>query len=133
MIIAVGLDVIELARIERVWNRYRDRFLYRHFTQEEIDYALSKSNPLPSLSARFAAKEAFQKCWRESYGWKEVWVSRLGRRPELRFSSRIEEEMREKGYIAHLSLTHSKENAAAVVILEKVIQTPTPNSLEEAP
>jgi len=84
MIVAVGIDIIELERIERVWNRYRSRFIERHFTQEEIDYAFSKSNPLPSLAARFAAKEAFQKCWRESYGWKEVWVSREGRRPILR-------------------------------------------------
>ncbi len=119
MIISVGLDIIELARIEKVWNRYRDRFLDRHFTQEEIDYALKKANPLPSLAARFAAKEAFQKCWRESYGWKEVWVLRKGRRPELRFSDRIQKELDEKGWITHLSLTHSKESAAAVVILEQ--------------
>ncbi len=120
MIVAVGIDIIELERIERVWNRYRSRFIERHFTQEEIDYSFSKSNPLPSLSARFAAKEAFQKCWRESYGWKEVWVSREGRRPILKFSDKIQEEIDEKGYVVHLSLTHSKGNAAAVVIMEKI-------------
>ena len=123
MIIAVGLDIIELSRIERVWNRYRDRFLERHFTQEELDYALSKANPLPSIAARFAAKEAFQKCWRESYGWKEVWVLREGRRPTLRFSERIQKELDEKGWVAHLSLTHSKGNAAAVVVLEQVLES----------
>lgn len=122
MIVAVGIDIIELERIERVWNRYRSRFIERHFTQEEIDYAFSKTNPLPSLAARFAAKEAFQKCWRESYGWKEVWVSREGRRPILKFSDKIQEEMDEKGYVVHLSLTHSKENAAAVAIMEKIVK-----------
>ncbi len=122
MIVAVGIDIIELERIERVWNRYRSRFIERHFTQEEIDYAFSKSNPLPSLAARFAAKEAFQKCWRESYGWKEVWVSREGRRPILKFSDKIQQEIDEKGYVVHLSLTHSKENAAAVAIMEKIVQ-----------
>ena len=121
MIVAVGIDIIELERIERVWNRYRSRFIERHFTQEEIDYAFSKSNPLPSLAARFAAKEAFQKCWRESYGWKEVWVSREGRRPILKFSDKIQQEIDEKGYVVHLSLTHSKENAAAVAIMEKIV------------
>jgi len=120
MIVAVGIDIIELERIERVWNRYRSRFIERHFTQEEIDYAFSKTNPLPSLAARFAAKEAFQKCWRESYGWKEVWVSREGRRPVLKFSDKIQQEIDEKGYVVHLSLTHSKGNAAAVVIMEKI-------------
>lgn len=122
MIVAVGIDIIELERIERVWNRYRSRFIERHFTQEEIDYAFSKSNPLPSLAARFAAKEAFQKCWRESYGWKEVWVSREGRRPILKFSDKIQEEIDAKGYVVHLSLTHSKENAAAVAIMEQIVK-----------
>jgi len=122
MIVAVGIDIIELERIERVWNRYRSRFIERHFTQEEIDYAFSKTNPLPSLAARFAAKEAFQKCWRESYGWKEVWVSREGRRPVLKFSDKIQQEIDEKGYVVHLSLTHSKENAAAVAIMEKIVK-----------
>ena len=119
MIIAVGIDIIELERIERVWNRYRSRFIERHFTQEDIDYSFSKANPLPSLSARFGAKEAFQKCWRESYGWKEVWVSREGRRPILKFSDKIQEELDEKGYVVHLSLTHSKGNAAAFVCYGK--------------
>lgn len=122
MIVAVGIDIIELERIERVWNRYRSRFIERHFTQEEIDYSFSKSNPLPSLAARFAAKEAFQKCWRESYGWKEVWVSREGRRPILKFSDKIQEELDEKGYVVHLSLTHSKGNAAAVAIMEQIVK-----------
>lgn len=119
MIIAVGIDIIELSRIERIWNKYRDRFLDRHFTQEELDYALSKTNPLPSLAARFAAKEAFQKCWRENYGWKEVWVSRKDRCPELRFSERIQAEVNKKNWQTHLSLSHSKKNAVAVVILEQ--------------
>lgn len=119
MIVAVGLDVLELERIQKVWSRYRDRFLDRHFDREEIDYCLSKANPLPHLTARFAAKEAFQKCWRESHGWKEVWVSRTGRRPVLKFSDKIQSEMDERGWTAHLSLTHSTTVASAVVILEK--------------
>ncbi|MEZ4606498.1 MAG: holo-ACP synthase [Deinococcales bacterium] len=121
MIIAVGIDIIELERIEKVWNRYRNRFIERHFTQEEIDYVFSKSNPLPSLAARFAAKEAFQKCWRESYGWKEVWVSRTSRKPELCFSERIQEELDAKSWVAHLSLSHSKEYAVAIVVLESKV------------
>ncbi|MEM7735601.1 MAG: 4'-phosphopantetheinyl transferase superfamily protein, partial [Deinococcota bacterium] len=59
MVVAVGLDVIELDRIEKVWNSHKDRFLERHFTEAEISYCLKKKNPLPSLAARFSAKEAF--------------------------------------------------------------------------
>lgn len=118
MIVAVGLDIIELARIERVWQRHPERFLTRHFAPEEIAYCQGRSDPLPSLAARFAAKEAFQKCWPESFGWRDVWVVREGVRPSLRFSRVIEGRLEGEGWTTHLSLTHSKEHAAAVVVLE---------------
>lgn len=123
MIIAVGLDVIELGRVEQVWNRHRNRFLERHFTEVEINYCLSKSNPLPSLAARFAAKEAFQKCWPESHGWKDVWVVREAQRPKLAFCEGIQSELERQQLRTHLSLTHSRDNAAAVVVLERVTGT----------
>ena len=118
MIVAVGLDVVELVRIKRVWQRHPERFLYRHFTPEEITFCRAKSDPLPSIAARFAAKEAFQKCWPENHGWQDVWVMREERRPELAFAPRIAAEMERRGWRTHLSLTHSKDHAAAVVVLE---------------
>ena len=118
MIVAVGLDVIELERIKRVYQRHPHRFLYRHFTAEEITFCRSKAEPLPSIAARFAAKEAFQKCWPVSHGWQDVWVVREGRKPTLAFTRPIAEEMERNGWTAHLSLTHSKGYAAAVVVLE---------------
>ena len=119
MIVSVGIDVIELERIKRVYQRHPHRFLYRHFTAEEITFCRAKSDPLPSIAARFAAKEAFQKCWPVSHGWQDVWVVREGRKPLLAFAPSIETEMDERGWIAHLSLTHSKDHAAAVVVLEE--------------
>ena len=119
MIVAVGLDMIELERIQGVWNRHRNRFLERHFHPDELEYCLKQKNSLPSLAARFAAKEAFQKCWPESHGWRDVWVMREGMKPALRYSEHIEEVMEREGWRAHLSLTHSKAHAAAVVVLEK--------------
>jgi holo-[acyl-carrier protein] synthase len=118
VIVAVGLDIVELARIQGVWNRHRDRFLERHFHSLELDYCLSKRNALPSLAARFAAKEAFQKCWPESHGWRDVWVVREGDKPTLAFSEAITREMEARGWQAHLSLSHSREHAAAVVVME---------------
>lgn len=118
MIIAVGLDIIELERIERVWNLHRERFLERHYTSDEIAYCLKKGSPLASLAARFAAKEAFQKCWAESHGWRDVWVAMEGMKPTLQFSPLIQEQLSEKGQVAHLSLTHSRDYAGAMVVLE---------------
>ena len=118
MIVAVGIDVIELERIKRVYQRHPHRFLYRHFTAEEITFCRGKVDPLPSIAARFAAKEAFQKCWPVSHGWQDVWVVREGRKPTLAFAPDISAEMDRQSWVAHLSLTHSKDYAAAVVVLE---------------
>lgn len=118
MIVSVGIDVIELARIKTVWQRHPKRFLYRHFTSEEITFCRQKADPLPSIAARFAAKEAFQKCWHENHGWRDVWVVRDGPKPQLAFCEAISREMAQRGWTAHLSLTHSRDHAAAVVVLE---------------
>ena len=119
MIIAVGIDIVDLLRIKKVWQRHPERFLYRHFTSEEIKYCRSKADPLPHIAARFAAKEAFQKCWYETHGWQDVWVVRHGVKPKLHFSEAIQSEMQNRNWLAHLSLTHDKDHAAAVVVLEE--------------
>ncbi|MCS7067418.1 MAG: holo-ACP synthase [Meiothermus sp.] len=118
-IVAIGTDLVELERLRRVWQRHPERFLKRHFAPCEIEYCLARSDPVPSLAARFAAKEAFQKCWPESFGWLEVWVEMAGRKPMLRFAPRLEAQMGE-GLRAHLSLSHEKHHALAVVVLEEV-------------
>jgi holo-[acyl-carrier protein] synthase len=119
-IVAVGTDLVGLRRIRAVWDKHPERFLRRHFTPVELAYCLSKADPLPSLAARFAAKEAFQKCWPESFGWLEVWVELQDQRPELRFSPRLEAQMLEGCFRAHLSLSHEKSYALAVVVLEQL-------------
>lgn len=118
MIVAVGLDLVELDRIAAVWRAHPERFLTRHFTPDEVAYCRGRPDPLPSLAARFAAKEAFQKCWPTSHGWRDVWVVRDGPRPTLAFAPAIAATMAERGWRAHLSLTHSRLQAGAVVVLE---------------
>ena len=120
MIVAVGLDVVSLKRLKEVWQRHPERFLYRHFSPEEIKYCRSKLDPLPSLGARFAAKEAFQKCWHVTHGWQDVWVVMDGVKPKLEFTENIKNEMQKQGWRAHVSLTNEREYAAATVILEQV-------------
>ncbi|MBB6098527.1 holo-[acyl-carrier protein] synthase [Deinobacterium chartae] len=128
MIVAIGNDLIELHRLEGVWRREGETFLRRIYTDEERDYCLALANPLPSLGARFAAKEAFQKVWPRPHGWRDVWVVRDPTpqgpfpfsRPYLRFAPDLEAEMHARGWRAHLTLTHTREHAAAVVLLEQV-------------
>ncbi|MGK0619181.1 holo-ACP synthase [Meiothermus cerbereus] len=119
-VVAIGTDIVELARLRRVWERHPRRFLERHFVPGEIEYCLAKSDPIPSLAVRFAAKEAFQKCWPERFGWLEVWVEMQGRRPRLGFAPGLQRQIEEGGFRAHLSLSHEKHYALAMVLLERV-------------
>lgn len=126
MIVAVGHDLIEIERIRRALGRDGERFL-RRFHATERAYCARFADPAPSFAARFAAKEAFQKVWPRPFGWADVWVVRdetpdgpfPRSRPYLRFVPAIDAEMTAHGWRAHLSLTHTKEHASAVVVLEE--------------
>ncbi|MEJ2293107.1 MAG: holo-ACP synthase [Deinococcales bacterium] len=119
MIVAVGIDMIELERVRAVLARHPQRFLERHFHPDELAELAGRADRVPGLAARFAAKEAFQKCWPETFGWREVWVAKEGRRPHLAFSPALTAALLEQRLEAHLSLTHTREHAAAVVVVER--------------
>jgi holo-[acyl-carrier protein] synthase len=124
MIVGTGVDITEVPRVQRVLSAYRDRFLNRVFTAEEIRYCTSKANAAERLSARFAAKEAGLKALgtglRGGITWKDVEVVRLpGRRPELAFHRKAAEIAAGLGCTrTHLSLSHTADQAIAHVILE---------------
>ena len=61
MILSVGNDIVENSRIKETLEKFGEKFLEKVYTQEEVTYCLSKKNPIPHLSARFACKEAFIK------------------------------------------------------------------------
>ncbi|WP_105317706.1 4'-phosphopantetheinyl transferase superfamily protein [Thermus tenuipuniceus] len=118
MIQAIGTDLVEIDRVRRLLKKHGGKALKRLFTEEELTYALRHQDPVPSLAARIAAKEAFQKCWPESLSWKEVWVGMEGRKPVLRFAPKVRARLEAEGLMAHLSLSHEKGHALAVVVLE---------------
>src|ERR1051326_5838911 len=57
-VIAIGVDLVECARIQRSVDRFGDRFLHRVFTDGEIEYSMSMKFPARHLAARFGGKEA---------------------------------------------------------------------------
>ncbi len=119
MIVAVGLDLIEIARVRRVAQRHPVRFLERCFHPAELVELEGRADVYPGLAARFAAKEAFAKVWPSSLGWRDVWVDKEGPRPVLRASPALAEAMDEQALVAHVSLSHAVDHAAAVVVLER--------------
>jgi holo-[acyl-carrier protein] synthase len=124
LVIGIGTDIIEIARIERSVERFGDAFLERVFTAGEIAYCQRKRNAAESLAARFAAKEAGAKALgtgiSRGVSWREFEVRRdPGQRPELHLSGRAAEIASRLG-IRHisLSLTHSRSISMAVVVAE---------------
>ena len=124
MVVGVGTDLMEIARIHQSIDRFGERFLRRVFTQREIQYCQRKKNAAESFAARFAAKEAGAKALgtdiSRGVSWLELEVSREpGGRPTLELSGRAAERAREIGVASvSLSLTHSKDIALAVVVME---------------
>jgi holo-[acyl-carrier protein] synthase len=124
MIVAIGIDLVEITRIEDVFARRGDRFRARVFTEGEIAYCERRASKFASYAARFAAKEAAMKAlgtgWSEGVGWMDVEVvSESNGAPALQLHRRALERMREIGGTrAHVSLTHSGNLAIAEVLLE---------------
>src|SRR6185295_4723298 len=80
MILGVGIDIIEVARIAASYERFGERFLNRILHPNEIAYCLSHKAPAPFLAARFAAKEAISKAFGTGIGadlgWQDMEVGR---------------------------------------------------------
>ena len=125
MIVGLGMDLVDIPRIRAFHERWGQRGLDRLFSAAEVRYCLGQGDPGASLAARFAAKEAFFKAVGTGWGlggdWREVEVTRADRRapPELRVSGRAQRILRDLGAgRLHLTLTHARAVAGAVVVLE---------------
>ena len=119
----VGLDLIEIGRIARALDRYPS-FRQRVFTEAERAYCDSRPNPPQHYAARFAGKEAVGKALgfgvARAFAWQDVEIS--GRpKPDVHLSGRVAAWARrnELGAI-DLSMTHSRELAAAVCVVRDV-------------
>jgi holo-[acyl-carrier protein] synthase len=74
MILGVGTDIVEVARIKSILQRYQDRFLNRIFTPNEQAYCLKYQEPAPHLAGRFAAKEAVVKALGTGFKYGLTWL-----------------------------------------------------------
>lgn len=116
----VGVDLIEIARIRRALDRYPS-FRDRCFTEAERAYCDSRPNPPQHYAARFAGKEAVGKALgfgvARVFAWRDVEIH--GRpKPAVRLSGRVDSWARKRGAAEiDLSMTHSRELAAAVAVV----------------
>ena len=126
MILGLGIDVVEVARIRRLVGEgasagTAERFLRRCFTEGERRFCDARADRATPYAARFAAKEAASKALGAPPGirWTDVEVEREEGVPRLRLSGVAGEAARSRGVTrVHLSITHDAGIAAAVVVLE---------------
>lgn len=125
MISGIGIDIIEVARIEKQLGRVQERFLRRLFTDREIAYCNRKRFQALHFAARFAAKEACLKAMgtglSAGISWKDVEIlNDEAGKPSVRLGGRAKALAEERGFrVVHVSMTHVKDIAAAVVVIEK--------------
>ena len=118
----VGIDIIEIKRIERLFSANED-FLRRIYTGKEVEYCKQKKNKYQHFAARFASKEAMFKAlgtgWVGNMKWTDIELlnDEMGR-PYLNLYGSVK-EMAEKKHIDNISvsLSHCKEYAIAQVLL----------------
>ncbi len=122
MISGIGIDIIEISRIERSIAEFGDTFLSKLFTDNEIKYCKSKHFPTQHFAARFAAKEAFSKAistgWSGGFEWKNVEVTNdTAGKPDFLFYGNTATLL--QGYSIFLSMSHSDATVVAFVIIQK--------------
>lgn len=115
---SVGVDIIETQRIQRSIDRFGARFLWRVYTTQELDYCQGR---IPSLAARWAAKEAVAKALGTGIGdvgWREIEVVNNHRqRPSVKLhgtAASLAAQLEISSF--QISLSHTKTYAVAFVV-----------------
>ncbi len=121
----IGVDIVEVARIREAVAKDGEKFLKRLFSEWELEYCAKKPDPAQHYAVRFAAKEALVKAFggnleEDGWRWPEVEVRNDERgKPEICLHGRAAQRKKELGVgEIKLSLSHSREQAVAFIIVE---------------
>jgi holo-[acyl-carrier protein] synthase len=123
MVIGIGLDLVELARVEGLLARHGDRFLRRILTPAELESL--RGDRVAYVASRLACKEAAFKAlgtgWGMGVTWKQVEILRIASgAPQIHFHGTARRRLAARGPVAaHVTLTHTRGHAAAVVVIEE--------------
>ncbi len=124
MIVGIGTDLVEIARIRSALARFGDRFARKVLVPREYQRFAAHRNPAAYLAKRFAAKEALSKAlgtgMRHPVSWHQIGVvNHPSGQPYFELSAALAAFLRERGIrTAHVSLTDERDLAAAFVVLE---------------
>ena len=121
MVLGLGIDIIEIARVRKSIENYGDKFLAKVFTDEEIRYCDSKFNKYQHYAARFAAKEAVYKAlasgWKEGLRWKDIEIQNdASGMPSIKPSGKLKTFLSENTQL-RISISHSDNYVTSVAII----------------
>jgi len=120
----VGIDLVDVKRMDRIIRKWGPRFIGKVFTAGEAGYCRSKADPAKHFAARFAVKEAFIKAFDNDSGIEfsfqnvEVEICGDSGKPLLKLNGELEEYASSHNLKFHLSITHTEGFAAAVIVAE---------------
>ncbi|MFZ5522930.1 MAG: holo-ACP synthase [Pseudomonadota bacterium] len=124
MIFGIGTDIVDYARIETLWFRYRDRFAERLLSERELPEFRAHDFQARFLAKRFAAKEAFAKAvgsgLRVPVSLRRISVTHDGLgKPALQFDETLRLHLARLGINGHhLSISDERDLIVAFVVLE---------------
>jgi holo-[acyl-carrier protein] synthase len=124
VILGIGTDLVEIARIEQALERWGERFAHKVLVPRELARFARHRKPAAYLAKRFAAKEAFSKAMgtgiRAPVNWHSIGVvNHASGRPYLELAAPLAALVERRGIRAvHVSLTDERGMAAAFVVLE---------------
>lgn len=129
MIHGVGTDVVQVSRMEAVWQRHGERFAKRTLMPEELVWFARTRNPVRFLAMHFAAKEAIVKALGTGFRFG-MWVRDTGFVPDQRGKPCVVFSERGRGVCerfgvagAHVSLTDEAGLVVAMAVAEKLSQS----------
>ena len=122
VIVGVGIDIESVERFRKMRKEVFELVTRRVLTERERDYCFAKADPYPCVAARFCSKEAFAKALGierpASVPFRDVEV--LGKPPKLVARGVAAELLAKLGVDrVHVSISHTRDYAAAVVVLER--------------
>lgn len=124
MIIGLGTDIVEIARIATMLDEHGDAFKKKIFTDAEIREGATRKNSPQYFAGRWAAKEAASKALGCGFGAKCSWqdieiINNRAGKPEIKFSGRALETSKDMNISGcHVSISHEQHYACSTVIVE---------------
>ena len=116
----IGIDIIEIDRLKKAIDRFKEPFIKRIFTKDEIIYCKKHKNDIFRFAGRYAAKEAIAKALGTGIGKKLSWqdieiLNDLSGKPFVKLSKKAEATFKNPKIL--ISISHSRKSAVAFSIL----------------